>query len=141
MRCPQATDGHRPPMTPVRLGVHAVPAGVTVANGNPRPRAPRARHRKPQQTCASQRAPGGRLAYWDRALFGCDDTSGVAAAAAGSVAGFTKELPDGPVCTASCSALPATSWFQVRNHTVHPSSHFPATGLPLIVTGSPGTAM
>ena len=38
------------------------------------------------------------------------------------------------------SALPASSWRQVRNQTVQPLPQVPARGLPVIVTGSPGTA-
>jgi hypothetical protein len=66
--------------------------------------------------------------------------SGALALFAGSVAGFTKAEPLGPATTASCSAEPATSWFQVRNHSVQPLSQVPGRGLPVIVIGSPGTA-
>src|SRR5689334_6629918 len=55
-----------------------------------------------------------------------------------SVSGLMNVLPVGPTSTASWVALPRSSWFQVRNHSVYPSSHLPATGLPVIVIGSPG---
>src|SRR5450759_3334790 len=57
-----------------------------------------------------------------------------------SDAGSTNVLPFGPTRTASCSALPRRSSRQDRNHTVQPLSQVPPRGLPLIVTGSPGTA-
>lgn len=50
-------------------------------------------------------------------------------------------LPCRPARVASCSALPRTHLFQGRNHMVQPLSQVPARGLPVIVTGSPGTAI
>ena len=69
---------------------------------------------------------------------------GAARGAVALVAGGDEEptnvLPSGPVCSASCSALPRSHWFQGRNHTVQPLSQVPPFGLPAIVMGSPGTA-
>src|SRR5207248_3205446 len=59
--------------------------------------------------------------------------------AAGSVSGLMNVLPVGPASTASWVALPRSSCFQVRNHSVYPSSQVPATGLPVTVIGSPGS--
>ena len=67
--------------------------------------------------------------------------SGADAVLAGKVPGSTKVLPSGPASTAMCNALPLANWFHAMNHWVHPLSQVPARGLPVIVTGSPGTSM
>src|SRR5262249_3178318 len=59
---------------------------------------------------------------------------------AGSMPGAPSVRGVGPASTAWWVALPRSSCFQVRNHWVYPSSHVPATGLPVTVIGSPGLA-
>jgi len=54
---------------------------------------------------------------------------------------LTNVLPCGPARTALCSALPRAHCFQDKNHIVQPLSRTPARGLPVIFTGSPGTAI
>src|SRR5215216_1670565 len=71
---------------------------------------------------------------------GLDVPSGALACGGRRAARSTNELPLGPACTAWCNALPSRSSDQLRNQTVQPSPHVPARGLPVIVTGSPGTA-
>src|SRR5262249_16189961 len=88
--------------------------------------------------------PGGnastRLPQPARELCGLDPCSLEPDAVAGSMPGSTSVLPVGPASTAWWVALPRSSCFQVRNHWVYPSSHVPATGLPVTVIGSPGLA-
>ncbi len=74
-------------------------------------------------------------------LCGRGACSGARACTGASVSGATNELPSGPATTAWCSALPFSSCFQDRNHSVQPLSQVPATGLLVTVTGSPGSSM
>src|SRR4029450_8981644 len=71
---------------------------------------------------------------------GLDVPMGAVAWGGRRAARSTNVLPLGPASTAWCNALPSRSSDQLRNQTVQPSPHVPARGLPVIVTGSPGTA-
>ena len=64
-----------------------------------------------------------------------------AAASGPQARGRTSLLPWGPTRTALCRALPRSHRRHGRNHIVQPLPQVPARGLPVIVTGSPGTAM
>jgi DNA-binding NarL/FixJ family response regulator len=84
----------------------------------------------------------GRAGRYDAVqLPGSGAPSGAGAAAAGTDEGLTNVLPPGPASTASSSALPSRYLFHGRNHMVQPLSHTPARGLPVTVTGSPGTSI
>jgi DNA-binding NarL/FixJ family response regulator len=74
-------------------------------------------------------------------LSGSGVNSGAVAVEAGTAEGLTNVLPSGPATTAWPSALPCRYLFQGRNHWVQPLSKVPARGLPVIVTGSPGTSI
>jgi hypothetical protein len=103
-----------------------------------RPREPRTRSLglgRPQEACTSLRS-----AYVAVAFPGRGALSGGLALEVRSDAGFTSVLPFGPARTALCSALPRHRARHDRNHTVQPLSQVPPRGLPVIVTGSPGTA-
>ena len=74
-------------------------------------------------------------------LCGSAVPSGEVAVEVGNALGLTNVLPPGPASTASSSALPCRYLSHGRNHWVHPLSNVPARGLPLTVTGSPGTSI
>jgi DNA-binding NarL/FixJ family response regulator len=74
-------------------------------------------------------------------LSGSGVPSGAVAVEAGIALGLMNVLPPGPASTASFSALPWRYLSHGRNHWVHPLSNTPARGLPVTVTGSPGTSI
>src|SRR5215470_10950831 len=54
--------------------------------------------------------------------------------------GLTNVLPLGPAITAWPRALPLRYLGHDKNHSVQPLSHVPGLGLPVMITGSPGSS-
>ncbi len=88
-----------------------------------------------------RRSPGDVWPSRARELPGFEVPRGEVAADEVTVDGSTKVLPVGPAMTAWCSALPLRNSGQLRNHWVQPLSQTPPRGLPMTVTGSPGSAI
>src|SRR3954447_9278774 len=118
--CARAAVPARPLPRSPSLGVAPVDASTTARSDRPRPV-----HQRRHLASVLTPSPYGLARPRGRAR----------------ARGLTNSLPLGPVRTALLSALPRQYLRQGRNHMVQPLSHWPERGLPLIFTGSPGTAI